>query len=161
MNGGESEKKGEEGMEIGETGHRLNFNKYNIKIYNYSKMVRKDKISNNKTKAVIENKSLYNSIMRDVSKTIKKHLNENIDNEYYTLFIVGDYESREIDSWYGPYSSKAEASIETEQVYEDLKDDYQEVYSHILTPEQLLDKLKMFDSSYEYYDIEDIRNEAY
>ena len=55
----------------------LQLNKYNIKIYNYSKMVRKNKISNNKVKALVENnRRLYESIMRDVAKTVKRHLNE-------------------------------------------------------------------------------------
>ena len=58
----------------------LQLNKYNIKIYNYSKMVRKNKISDNKTKALVENnKRLYESIMKDVAKTVKKHLNENVN----------------------------------------------------------------------------------
>ena len=61
----------------------LQLNKYNIKIYNYSKMVRKNKISNNKVKALVENnRRLYESIMRDVAKTVKRHLNEsNMDNK--------------------------------------------------------------------------------
>ena len=40
-------------------------------------MVRKNKISNNKVKALVENnRRLYESIMRDVAKTVKRHLNE-------------------------------------------------------------------------------------
>jgi galactitol-specific phosphotransferase system IIB component len=55
-------------------------------------MVRKNKISDNKTKALVENnKRLYESIMRDVAKTVKKYLNEantniNINNINYDDF---------------------------------------------------------------------------
>lgn len=43
-------------------------------------MVRKNKISNNKTKALVaNNKRLYKSIMRDVARTVKKYLNENVN----------------------------------------------------------------------------------
>lgn len=51
-----------------------------IKIYNYTNMVTtRNRISNHTKTPLVENKLLYESIMRDVSKVVKKHLNENFN----------------------------------------------------------------------------------
>lgn len=75
--------------------------KYNIKIYNYSKMVRKNKISDNKTKALVENnKRLYESIMREVAKTVKKHLNENNSFNKQFIYVYVHFDSENSENCY-------------------------------------------------------------
>ena len=96
-------------------------------------------------------------------KGINEFINESMDKFYFVPIINYAYGSgnAEIEEWYGPYNTKADALKEAEFYQADFNKNNRndELYINILTSKELIEKIKIINKM--DYDESDIEDEAY
>ena len=70
------------------------------------------------------NRRLYESIMRDVSKIVKQHLNEDLFNDLHDIEDQKNLDSEFVDELYGKIISKYQKGDDIDKIIDEFEDNY-------------------------------------